>query len=175
MTATDNAPDTLIDQIRDRHGARIADVVRDRGQVTLVVNPEDAHDILASLRDDYGFDFPVDLSAVDYRDWPVEGEHPERFAVVYMLSSLARNKRLRVKAYLNELEPSIRSTADLFGCNDWLEREVYDMYGIRFTGHPNLIRILCPDNLKGHALRKEYPLTGRGEREDFPVYHTDQP
>ena len=105
----------------------------------------------------------------------MEGEHPERFAVVYMLASTARNQRLRVKAYLNELEPSIRTTSDLFGCNDWLEREVFDMFGIRFTGHPNLIRILCPDNLKGHALRKEYPLTGRGEREDFPVYHTDQP
>ena len=86
-----------------------------------------------------------------------EREYSERFGIVYSLLSIDRNERVRVKALVSELEPEIASIHDLYGCADWAEREVWDMFGIKFTDHPNLIRILCPENLKGHALRKDHP------------------
>lgn len=139
-----------------------------RGQVAISVKSARVLEMLRSLRDDAEcpFDVLTDLTAVDY----LRLDHPERFAVVYQLTSLLRNERLRLKAYVSEARCEIESAHALWGDANWLEREVWDMYGIRFLNHPDLRRILTPDTYTGHPLRKDYPLKGRGERSNFPKY-----
>lgn len=139
-----------------------------REQFEVVVSPGRAHAFLEYLRDGLGFTMFVDCTAVDYLKYE-HGEHPERFAVVWTLANLDQEAYLRVKAYVDEDDPVIRSATDLWPGANWAEREVYDMYGIEFSGHPNLIRLLCPQEFSGHPLRKDYPLRGRGERDNFPV------
>ena len=96
-----------------------------------------------------GFDFLVDLTAVHY-----PSRVPE-FDLVYLLYSFGRNERVLLKT---EVDQTANSIVDIFAGANWLEREVYDMFGIQFTGHPNLKRILLPEGWKGHPLRKEYPI-----------------
>jgi len=107
-----------------------------------------------------------DLTAVDYLNYPGA---TDRFAVVYALLSLTHNHRLWVKVFVNDPDPTVPSVTSIWRGAEWPEREVYDMFGIRFTAHPDLRRILMPQNFTDHPLRKDYPLTGKGEREDFPV------
>lgn len=135
---------------------------------TFVVTPGAAHRILAALRDDAGleFGFLVDLSAADFLKYPQAREG--RFGVVWHLHSFRTGFRARVQAFLPAADPAIDSVCDLWGNAEWLEREVYDLFGIRFTGNPDLRRILMPDGYSGHPLRKDYPLRGRGERDSFP-------
>ena len=123
--------------------------------------------VLKLLRDhpDLRFNQLIDLTAADYLNFP----HPSgRFAVIYSLLSIPYNRRLWVKVMLNEPDLAVPSVTDLWGAANWLEREVYDMFGIVFTGHPNLRRILTPDNFVHYPLRKDYPVTGLGERDNFP-------
>jgi NADH-quinone oxidoreductase subunit C len=105
------------------------------------------------LRDEPGLDFEMlmDVTAVDYL-----GQEP-RFEVVYHLYSLKRNHRVRIKARLPEAAPEIASLVELWPSANWMEREVWDLYGIRFSGHPDLRRILLYDEFEGHPLRKDYP------------------
>lgn len=173
-------------ELSDRFPALIFKLEEFHGQATLTLEGKDAHAVLTYLKTGLKltsqgtpaiplrFDVLSDLTAVDYMKYPKD--MPERFAVVYHLTSFeARpHTRLRVKAMLSEESPLIPSATDLFASAEWLEREAFDMYGIQFTGHPNLIRILLPDYYQGHPLRKDYPLKGRGERESFPKY-TDIP
>jgi NADH-quinone oxidoreductase subunit C len=150
-----------------------------RGQTTLVVPPERLHEVMRFLRDDEACDYNFfsHLLGVDYLDYPVE--QPGRFAVVYLLLSHAHNRRLTVKTYLSptldttgiEVDPALEvdSVCDLWAGAEWPEREVYDMYGIRFRNHPDLRRILTWEDFPAHPLRKDYPLRGRGEREMYDV------
>jgi NADH-quinone oxidoreductase subunit C len=108
----------------------------------------------------------MDLTAVD---WLNQGM-PERFCVVYNLYSFKENTRTRVKAFVPEGDPVIDSVSSLWRAAPWAEREVWDFFGIKFKGHPGLKRIQLPENYEGHPLRKDYPLTGRGERMNFPRY-----
>ena len=134
-------------------GATIVHVAGDRG-----------HDVLAWLRDapDERYDYLVDVTAVEYRD----RERP--LEVVYQLRSLARNAQLRVKILLPKNEPlEVDSVVDLWNGANWLEREVYDMFGVRFRGHPDLRRILMWENYsEGYPLRKDFPLRGRFSRSE---------
>jgi NADH-quinone oxidoreductase subunit C len=123
-------------------------------------------DVLGALRDQLKFEMLMDLTAVD---WLGE-DKPERFSVVYNLFSLTHNQFFRVKAWVPEDEPVIDSAVGLWRSADWAEREVFDMYGIKFAGHPGLKRILLPESYTGYPLRKDYPLTGKGERYDFPKH-----
>ena len=91
----------------------------------------------------------------------------ERFAVVYHLYSMKHGHRLRVKAFIPETSAAIDSVAGIYPAADWAERETYDQYGIRFTGHPDLRRILNPDDFTGHPLRKDFPVEGIGYRDQF--------
>lgn len=121
-----------------------------------------AHDVLAWLRDTptQEFNYLTDITAVDYRD-------PEReLEVVYQLRSLSRRADLRVKISLSKSLPlEVDSVVDLWKGADWLEREVFDMFGVRFTGHPDLRRILMWDTYaEGHPLRKDFPLRGHFTR-----------
>jgi NADH-quinone oxidoreductase subunit C len=138
-----------------------------RRQVTLFVKLERVHALLLYLRDSLGFDMLIDLTAVDYLK--SEGDHPERFAVVYYLCNTAQGARLRIRTYVDEDQPLVPTACDVWKAANWAEREVYDMYGIEFSGHPNLIRLLLPQEYSGFPLRKDYPLRGRGERDNFPV------
>ena len=130
-------------------GDRIVWVERDR-----------AHDVLAWLRDAQQFNYLTDVTAVDYRD-------PERpLEVVYQLRSLSRGVDLRVKIPLDKSQPlRVDSVWDLWKGADWIEREVYDMFGVVFTGHPDLRRILMWETYaEGHPLRKDFPLRGHFTR-----------
>ncbi len=93
----------------------------------------------------------------------------DRYGLTYLLLSLSHNHRLTVKVMLNDPSPAVPTVTDLWSGAEWLEREVYDMFGIRFDGHPDLRRILCGQIIKEHPLRKDYPLRGRKERESFEV------
>ena len=110
------------------------------------------------------FEFLTDLTAVDY----LQMEAPGRFAVVYVLRNLENMNMLIVKAFLDD-DVIIDSVAGIWSCAEWLEREVWDLFGVKFNGHPNLRRILMPDDYEGHPLRKDYPLKGRGERDSFKI------
>ncbi len=112
------------------------------------------------------FEQLVDVTCVDYLNYP---EAEDRFGVIYSLVSITHNHRLWVKVFVNDPEPTVPSVTGLWKGAEWPEREVYDLFGIRFTGHPDLRRILMPQNFTSHPLRKDYPVTGRGEREDFEV------
>ncbi|HMN97349.1 MAG TPA: NADH-quinone oxidoreductase subunit C [Phycisphaerales bacterium] len=154
-----------------------------RGQTTLVVPSERLHDVMRSLRDDprCAYDYLVDVTAVDYLGYPAE--QPGRFAVVYPLASVADARRLVVKTYLdpsidtggNAEDPAlvVDSVTDIWPGAEWPEREVYDMFGIRFRNHPDLRRILLWKDYPGHPLRKDYPLRGRGEREHYVQVNRD--
>ena len=112
-----------------------------------------------------GFNFLADITAID--NLTLGGF--ERFAVVYHLLSHETAERVTVKAYVPEDHPELPSVDSLWKTANWQEREIYDLFGISFTGHPNLIRIMNPDTYQGHPLRKDYPRLGRKERDDFPV------
>lgn len=137
-----------------------------RWQQRIVVPPERIYDALAVLRDRYGFDMLVDITCVDYLNY--RGA-TDRFGLVYVLTNTEQNKRLVIRCYVNDPNSAVRSVVPLFEAANWLEREVWDMFGIRFEGHPDLRRILLPEEFTAHPLRKDYPLQGRGERHNFPV------
>lgn len=127
-----------------------------RQQLALVVPAELIRSVCEFLRDDSDlqFNFLVDITAVDrYPDEP-------RFEVVYHLRALERHQRLRLKALVSGQNPRIESLYGLWPAADMLEREVFDLFGIHFTGHPNLHRLLMPADWEGHPLRKDYPVEG---------------
>jgi NADH-quinone oxidoreductase subunit C len=125
----------------------------DLGDATALVAPGSLLEIMRLLRDEPGLDFEMltDLTVVDYL-----GEEP-RFEVVYHLYSVKRNHRVRIKARVSEQAPEIASLVSLWPSADWMEREAWDLYGIRFRGHPDLRRILLYEEFEGHPLRKDYP------------------
>lgn len=124
------------------------------GETTLIADPSKIADLCRYLKDSEKF---IRLSSVTAVDW-----YPEepRFEVVYHLHSLERNTRLRVKCRLGGSDPAIDSVTAVWRGANWYEREVYDMFGIQFRGHPNLVRILMPTDWEGHPLRKDYPVHG---------------
>jgi NADH-quinone oxidoreductase subunit C len=154
-----------------------------RGQTTLVVAPDHLHRVLRWLRDDprCDYNFLSDVVGLDYLNYPAP--QPGRFAVVYLLLSHRHERRLAVKTYLNPsidttgIEPDpaliVDSVTDIWPGAEWPEREVFDMFGIRFRNHPDLRRILMWKDYPAHPLRKDYPLRGRGEREHYAITKRD--
>jgi NADH-quinone oxidoreductase subunit C len=150
-----------------------------RGQSTLIVEAEDLLEVMRFLRDDERcrYDFLSDVVGLDYLDYPAEV--PGRFAVSYNLCAYERDDRFFVKVFLEpsigteriEEDPAlwVESMCGLWPGAEWMEREVFDMFGIRFRNHPDLRRILTWGEYPAHPLRKDYPLRGRGEREQFRV------
>jgi NADH-quinone oxidoreductase subunit C len=135
------------------HAAALEATHAQLGDATAVVAAARLVDVMRFLRDDPAcqFDMLTDLTAVDYL-----GEEP-RFEMVYHLYSVPKNQRLRVKARVGERAPEIATLCALWPSANWMEREVWDLYGIRFTGHPDLRRILLYEQFEGHPLRKDYP------------------
>jgi NADH-quinone oxidoreductase subunit C len=154
-----------------------------RDQATLIVPPEHLHAVMRYLRDDPACDynFLSDVGGIDYLDYPAETLG--RFAVFYLLTSFAHECRLTVKVFLDptvdtsgtEPDPALEvdSVTDIWPGAEWPEREVYDMFGIRFSNHPDLRRILMWEGFPAYPLRKDYPLRGRGEREQYRVVERD--
>lgn len=129
----------------------------------------DRGSIVAALllcRTELGCDMLTDLTAVDWMD---RGK-PERFQVVYQLYAMAKNQSFRLKVWVPETDPSVPSATSVWKAAGWAEREVWDLFGITFPGNPDLRRLVLPENYTGHPLRKDYPLIGQGERNNFPRY-----
>lgn len=137
-----------------------------RDQSRVVLPRSVLSDAFGLLRDKWGFDLLVDITCVDYLNY--RGAR-DRFGLVYVLASTSDNTRLVLRVMLNESSLSVPSAVHYWAGADWLEREVWDMFGIRFDGHPDLRRILLPEEFTSHPLRKDYPLQGRGERHHFPT------
>lgn len=160
-----------------------------RGQTTLVVDRDDLHEVLTFLRDDEQcrYNFLSDIVGIDYLNYPGNADDDDgprgRFAVVYNLISTRDNRRLFVKVLLDptvdttgtEHDPALHlpTVTDLWPGAEWLEREVFDMFGIHFDNHPDHRRILLWEDYPGYPLRKDYPVTGRGERETYRVIDRD--
>ncbi|MBE3110898.1 MAG: NADH-quinone oxidoreductase subunit C [Acidobacteria bacterium] len=144
--------ETLIDEIRTKLGDAVESVSESYGDDVLAVRPGFLRSLMVALRA-APFDYAVllDLTCVDF----TAGEG--RFELVYHLYSLSRNVRLRLKTSLPAADPVADSITGLWKNADWLEREVFDMFGVRFTGHPDLRRLLTYEGFEGHPLRKSYP------------------
>ena len=156
--------ETILSKIKEKLPDAVLDITEFAGEQILHVKGQDILNVLTELKD-YGFNFLADLTAID--NLTLGGF--ERFAVSYHLLSHKTTERATVKAYISEETPSLPSVESLWKTADWQEREVFDLYGIKFEGHPNLIRIMNPDDYDGYPLRKDYPRLGRKERGDFPV------
>jgi NADH-quinone oxidoreductase subunit C len=148
---TDPWESPLIEKLRQAYGSGLREASTYMRQNYMVVDKSIASDVLRHLRDQEQFDYCVDVTAVHYP------KRDEQFEVIWILYSFARNQRIRVKTQIKEGEP-VPSAVPLWPTANWLEREVFDMFGIHFTGHPDLRRILMPDGWKGHPLRKDYGL-----------------
>ena len=155
---------TILSKIKERLPGAVLDITEFAGEHILHVKGQDILKVLTELKDD-GFNFLADLTAID--NLTLGGF--DRFAVSYHLLSHKTTERATVKAYISEEKPSLPSVESLWKTADWQEREVFDLYGIKFEGHPNLIRIMNPDDYYGYPLRNDYPRLGRKERGDFPV------
>lgn len=138
------------DAIQARFGACVSEF---RGEISLVIAPEQLPDVALVLRDEFGFDFLSSLTASDY--WP---QLEPRFHVVYQLYSHPHIVRLCLRVPVNDSDPVAPSVEAIWPVANWHEREVFDMFGIRFTGNSDLRRILMPYDWEGYPLRKDYPL-----------------
>ena len=153
------APDDgVIDAAKAALGAALLAVKEHAGEITLTVIREEIAKVLKALRDTPGLEYQqlMEIAGVDYPD------RPERFEVVYQLLSLTKNRRLRVKVSTDEATP-VPTVTTLWPVAGWLEREVYDMYGVTFAGNPDLRRILTDYGFEGFPQRKDFPLTGHVE------------
>jgi len=158
-------PETLA-ALTEALGAKELCTATFRGQTRVYVTPDRLFAALQFLKGSRGFSQLSELGATDYLKYP--GRTGPRFEVHYCLLNMDRRERIVVKVGLDDPEPTLPSVMPLWLGADWLEREVFDMFGIRFDGHPDLRRILMPDEFTAFPLRKDYPLRGRGERHNFP-------
>jgi NADH-quinone oxidoreductase subunit C len=147
-------------------GDGVFSMSRFRDNLRLFVPPSRAYELLSVLKTQCGFDLLAELGGTDYLGYP--GRTRARFEVHYVLKNTQTGERLIVKVGVNDPDPTLPSVFPLWPGADWMEREVFDMFGIRFDGHPDLRRILMPEEFSAYPLRKDYPLRGRGERHNFP-------
>jgi NADH-quinone oxidoreductase subunit C len=152
----------ILERLRGRFGAAVVDIHEQHGDATAVLDRGVLLDALRFCRDEPAlrFDVLMDLTAADYLKYPGREDGP-RFEVVYHLYSLPHNHRVRLKVRLDEDDARVPSAVPLWPIADWLEREVWDMFGVRFEGHPDLRRLLMYEEFVGHPLRKDYPINRR--------------
>ncbi len=146
------------DALKSAMGDAVLDVKTFRDETTIVVEPSRLPDVLRYLRDTRGlvYNFLSDISPLAY--YPGTRRDGQRFGVSYHIYSMLYNRRLRVKVYLFEDDPTVPTATGVFPGANWLEREAYDMMGITFEGHPDLRRVLMPEDWDGHPHRRDYPL-----------------
>ena len=160
VVAEDAAPEPAAPEIPTRYGVPVAE---SRGQTVLHPNREQLAELVMELRDEHGFGMCIDVTAVDYLAYELprhlpEGVTAERFELVVGLLSHSKRERLRLRVQVPESDPVVPSLFEVHPGTEALEREVYDMFGIRFDGHPDLTRILMPEDWIGHPLRKDYAI-----------------
>ncbi len=153
------AESPVLRRLRDRFPVVMVETHSYRGDDTAVILREAAHEVFRHLKEEEALSFEMlsDLTAVDY----LKMKKSPRYEVVYHLYSLTHNHRLRVKIRVPEANPEVDSVVGFWSIANWYEREVWDMFGIRFQGHPDLRRILMYEEFKGHPLRKDYPKNKR--------------
>jgi NADH-quinone oxidoreductase subunit C len=146
-------PLAVANTIKEKFPEAVAEIVEFRGEVTVVIAAESLLDVARFCYETEGLEFNhmADLAAVDY--WPEE----PRFAVNYVLRSMIHRHMIRLKVYLPDAKPVVDSVIDIWAGANWPEREAWDMFGIKFEGHPNPRRILMPFDWTGHPQRKDYP------------------
>ena len=150
----------VVDALKANFPDTILDVKIFRGETTLLIKKEKITEVCHYLKNDFDFKFIVDITAVDYL-----GVKPPRFEVVYYIHRFGpdfdENMRIRLKVEVSEEEAKVASVVPVWSGADWLEREVYDMFGIVFTGHPDLRRILMPEDYEPFPLRKDFNVRDR--------------
>lgn len=142
-------------RLKEKFASSILDVVEFRGEVTVTVAKNDIYAVLSFLKQSLQFNLLTDVTAVDY-----QGKKEDRFMMVYQLYSIPVKDRLRVKCPVSEADCRVESATQVWTTANWLEREVYDLFGITFDNHPDLRRILMTPEWEGHPLRKDYPAQG---------------
>ncbi len=142
-------------KLKEKFAASIVEVKEFRGEVTIVVSKKEILPILSFLKQSLQYNLLTDLTAVDYLD-----QKDDRFMMVYQLCSIPHKDRLRIKCAVTETECHVESATQVWETANWLEREVYDLFGITFDNHPDLRRILMTPDWEGFPLRKDYPLQG---------------
>jgi len=150
--------DHVLQRLARRFGDTIIDSGLGKDHAWVVVDRAVLHDVAMFLRDtpELRFDMPIDCTAIDWL-----GVREPRFEVVYHLYSMSHGHRLRLKAQVPESDPNVSSLSSVWRGMNWHERETWDMYGIRFAGHPDLRRVLMYEEFQGHPLRKDFPVDGR--------------
>ncbi len=156
--------DDIVARLKGRFGEGAFTTSKFRDNFRVHVVAERAYELLEFLKRDCGFDMLAELGGADYLHYPGA---TDRYGVWYCLLNTATGQRLVVKTFANDPQPKLKSVFSLWKGADWMEREVYDMYGVEFEGHPDLRRILMPDEFTAFPLRKDYPMRGRGERHNF--------
>jgi NADH-quinone oxidoreductase subunit C len=139
----------MLAKLKEQYGSGIRETSTYLGQNYMIVDSSIVSEVLQILRDEHDFDYCVDVTAVHYP------QRDKQFDVLWILYSFARNERIRVKTMIADGE-TVPSSDPIWPAANWLEREVFDMFGLRFEGHPDLKRILLPEGWKGHPLRKDY-------------------
>ena len=155
--------DNAISIIKEEFLDKILDHTKYAEENILHIKGKSVLDVLSTLKNN-GFNFLADITAID--NLSLGGF--ERYCVVYHLLSHETAERVTVKAYVPEDKPSLPSVESVWKTADWQEREIYDLFGIVFKDHPNLIRIMNPEDYNGYPLRKDYPRLGNRERDNFP-------
>ena len=158
--------DATCNLLKERFGAEVITPSEFRDNRRIHVPAPRLFEILKCLKDEAGFNQLAELCAADYLNYPGARD---RFGLWYILINITTGERIIVKTTLDEPDLSIASVFPLWKGADWMEREAFDMYGITFVGHPDLRRILLPEEFTSYPMRKDYPLRGRGERHNFPV------
>lgn len=145
-----------VEKLKEKFPEAIVDVVEFRGETTVVVKKEKIVEVSKFLKEDpeLKFDYMVDMAGVDYY------REKERFAVVYNIWSIENKARLRLKVFVDEDDPVVPSVTSVWSAANWNEREVFDMFGIKFSGHPDLRRIYMPEDYEYYPLRKDFPVMG---------------
>jgi NADH-quinone oxidoreductase subunit C len=160
-------PKEIAEKIKEKFQEQVVDVAEFRDQVSVIVKKGQSAAILRYLHDDplLSFDHLQDLTAVDYLN-----KKDVRFEVVYNLYSIKYRHAIRIRAQVPENDTKISSVVPIWAGANWHERECFDMFGIIFTGHPDLRRILMPEDWEGYPLRKDYPLKGFEFEKDWPGF-----
>ncbi len=143
--------------VRTKFADTIEEIIEAIGEVTLIAKREGLVELMTFLRDEPSlkFNYLSDIGGVDLGEFA-----SPRFAVAYQLYSLVHNHRLRVKVFLEEDDANLPTLWNIWKASNWLEREIYDMFGVNFVGHPDQRRILMPADYEGHPLRKDFPMKG---------------
>lgn len=159
-------PEKTLAAIRRRCGEGLFSVSSNSDNLRLHVPSSRLIELLTVLKTEFGFQL-TELGGADYLGYPDRSSDRPRFEVHYVLLNYDTSERLIVKSGANDPDPAVPSAVVLWAGAEWMEREVFDMYGIVFDGHPDLRRILMPEDFRSFPLRKDYPLRGRGERHNF--------